>query len=70
MCRDGLSPSTGALPYDILRRILDRMVDSRAYAPPELWWRESPEQQSGNYGKFFGVRLCHSQMRIKEPNNK
>ena len=38
-------------------------------APLELWWRENPEKEPGNYGDPFGVQMYNDEMRMKELNN-
>ena len=38
-------------------------------APLELWWRENPEKEPGNYGDPFGVNMYNDEMRMKELNN-
>ena len=40
-----------------------------ACAPLELWWRENPEKEPGNYGDPFGVNMYNDEMRMKELNN-
>ena len=40
-----------------------------ACAPLELWWRENPEREPGNYGDPFGVNMYTEEMRMKELNN-
>ena len=40
-----------------------------ACAPLELWWRENPQKEPGNYGDPFGVNMYTEEMRMKELNN-
>ncbi|CAE7768545.1 trmA [Symbiodinium microadriaticum] len=36
-----------------------------ACAPLELWWRENPEREPGNYGDPFAVNMYTEEMRMK-----